>query len=44
MFNKVEANLDFLGREKEVLAFWKKNDIFKKSLTLRFRVPGGISH
>ena len=35
MFNKVDANLDFLGREKEVLAFWKENDIFKKSLTLR---------
>ena len=39
MFNKVEANLDFLGREKEVLAFWKKNDIFKKSLTLRDGCP-----
>ena len=39
MFNKVEANLDFLGREKEVLAFWKENDIFKKSLTLRDGCP-----
>ena len=39
MFNKVDANLDFLGREKEVLAFWKENDIFKKSLTLRDGCP-----
>ena len=39
MFNNVDANLDFLGREKEVLAFWKENDIFKKSLTLRDGCP-----
>ena len=39
MFNNVDANLDFLGREKEVLAFWNENDIFKKSLTLRDGCP-----
>ncbi|HIT69706.1 MAG TPA: isoleucine--tRNA ligase [Candidatus Aphodomonas merdavium] len=39
MFNKVDANMDFLGREKEVLAFWKENDIFRKSLTLRDGCP-----
>ena len=35
MFEKVSTNMDFLSREKEVLAFWKKNEIFKKSLDLR---------
>ena len=35
MFDKASQNLDFLSREREVLDFWKREDIFKKSLTLR---------
>ncbi|MBQ1258153.1 MAG: isoleucine--tRNA ligase [Clostridia bacterium] len=35
MFQKVSTDLDFLTREKEVLAFWKKNDVFKKSIDQR---------
>ena len=35
MFQKVSTDLDFLTREKEVLAFWKKNDVFKKSIDRR---------
>ncbi len=35
MFQKVSTDLDFLTREKEVLSFWKKNDIFKKSIDQR---------
>ncbi|MCL1963952.1 MAG: isoleucine--tRNA ligase [Firmicutes bacterium] len=35
MFDKVNQNLDFLSREREILAFWKREDVFKKSLTLR---------
>ena len=35
MFEKVSTNMDFLSREKEVLAFWKKNEIFKKSLEIQ---------
>ena len=32
MYKKVDTSLNFLDREKEVLEFWKENDIFKKSL------------
>ncbi len=32
MYKKVDTSLNFLDREKEVLEFWKQNDIFKKSL------------
>ncbi len=32
MFKKVDPSFDFLTREKEVLDFWKKNEIFKKSI------------
>ncbi len=35
MFEKVSTSMDFLAREKEVLSFWKKNEIFKKSVDLR---------
>ncbi len=35
MFHKVPQSLDFLSREREIAAFWEKEDIFKKSLTLR---------
>ena len=32
MFNKVDTGLDFCGREKEVLDFWKANDVFRASV------------
>ena len=35
MIEKVSTDLDFLAREQEVVKFWKKNDIFKKSIQLR---------
>ncbi len=35
MFKKVDPSFDFLTREKEVLDFWKKNEIFKKSIDQR---------
>lgn len=35
MYKKVSTNLNFVEREKEVIEFWKKNDIFKKSLKIR---------
>ena len=35
MYKKVSTNLNFVDREKEVIEFWKKNEIFKKSLKIR---------
>ena len=32
MYKPVETNLDFVGREKEVLEFWKQEHIFEKSV------------
>ena len=34
MYSKVSTNLDFVSREKAILDFWKKNEIFKKSTEL----------
>lgn len=34
MYKKVDTKLDFVKNEKEVLEFWKKNDIIKKGLHL----------
>ena len=31
MYKKVSTDLKFVDREKEVLEFWKENDVFKKS-------------
>ena len=31
MYKKVDASLNFADREKEVLEFWKKEEIFKKA-------------
>ena len=31
MYKKVDSSLNFLDREKEVLEFWKENDIFRKN-------------
>lgn len=39
MFGKVEQNMDFLGRERKVLAFWKQEEVFAKSLALREGCP-----
>ena len=35
MYNKVDTNMNFVDREKEVEKFWKDNDIFKKSMENR---------
>lgn len=32
MYDKVDTSLDFCAREKEIIDFWKTNDIFKKSV------------
>ena len=32
MYKKVDTKLDFVDREKEVLAFWNENDVFRKSM------------
>ena len=32
MYNKVPTNVNFVEREREVLAFWRERDIFKKSI------------
>jgi len=32
MYNKVDAKLDFIGNELEVLEFWKKNKIFEQTM------------
>lgn len=35
MYSKVDSNLDFVSREKEVLEFWKENDISNKAINQR---------
>ena len=35
MYQKVDTNLNFVDREKEVCQFWKDNDIFRKSMENR---------
>ena len=40
MYKKVDTDLNFLPREKEVLAFWKQNRVFEKSVELRRGAPG----
>ncbi|HIU78388.1 MAG TPA: isoleucine--tRNA ligase [Candidatus Avilachnospira avicola] len=32
LYQKVDTSMDFVGREREVEDFWKKNDIFEKSI------------
>ena len=32
MYHKVSPDMNFVDREKEVLSFWKSNDIQKKSI------------
>ena len=35
LYNKVQANTNFVEQEKETEKFWKENDIFKKSMDSR---------
>jgi len=35
MYNKVDTNLNFVDREKQVEKFWEENDIFRKSMENR---------
>ncbi|MBQ7615777.1 MAG: isoleucine--tRNA ligase, partial [Butyrivibrio sp.] len=35
MYTKVETDMNFVGREKKVEEFWKKEDIFQKSVDTR---------
>ena len=39
MYNKVDTNLNFMEREKNVEQFWRDNDIFKKSMEQRKQGP-----
>ncbi len=39
MYKKVSTALNFVDREKEVLAFWDENSIFQKSIDLREGAP-----
>ena len=32
MYKKVDTSLNFVEREKEIIAFWKENGIFEKSV------------
>ncbi|MCL2840653.1 MAG: isoleucine--tRNA ligase [Defluviitaleaceae bacterium] len=39
MYEKVPTNLNFATREEDILNFWRENEIFKKSITLREGAP-----
>ena len=39
MYDKVDTSMNFLPREKEVLDFWKQNEIFEKVLKLNEGAP-----
>ena len=39
MYQKVDTNLNFVDREKEVCQFWKDKDIFQKSMDSRKEGP-----
>ncbi|MFA5586019.1 MAG: isoleucine--tRNA ligase [Saccharofermentanales bacterium] len=39
MYEKVDSSLDFVPREKEILAFWRDHDIFKRSMEIREGKP-----
>ena len=32
MYKKVDTNLDFISREKDIIEFWKENGVFEKSI------------
>ena len=35
MYKKVDASLNFVEREKEIIEFWNQNEIFEKSISER---------
>ena len=35
MYQKVSTELKFVEREKDVLSFWKENQIFEKTVAMR---------
>ena len=39
MYTKVSTDMNFVGREEEVLKFWKKEDIFEESIKQREGAP-----
>ncbi len=39
MYNKVNTDMNFVGREKAVEKFWKENDTFRKSMEKRKSCP-----
>jgi len=40
LYKKVSTSLNFVDREKEVLKFWKQEDVFGKSIANREGCPG----
>ena len=42
MYQKVDTDLKFVDREKEVEKFWDDNDIFQKSMDEQRRLSGHI--
>ena len=38
-YKKVDANLNFVEREKKIEQFWKDNDIFQKSIDTKADGP-----
>ena len=41
LYSKVDTAMDFVGREKEVIDFWKKENVFRDSVTEREGVYAG---
>ena len=39
MYKKINADMNFAGREAEILKFWNENEIFKKSVSMREGAP-----
>ena len=39
LYEKVNTDLNFVGREKEIEKFWEDNKIFEKSLKIREGCP-----
>ena len=44
MYNKVETNLNFVEREKNVEKFWRENDIFRQHETLLSSLGQVLTH
>ena len=39
MYQKVSTDMNFVAREEEILEFWRKEDVFKKTVELRKGAP-----